>query len=111
VVRDASSWNKTALTTNSLCIADSLRSSIFNPSSVYQAVTASSVHHETGTATIPESSSPVEDITADGDYLTLGIFDAHTYSVTSRVDAEKAERLTHALASPCISVQTVSSFI
>jgi hypothetical protein len=45
----------------------------------------------------------MEDVTADGDYFTLSIFDAHKYSVTSRVDAEKAERLTYALASPHIS--------
>jgi hypothetical protein len=57
----------------------------------------------------------VEDVTADGDYFTLGIFDAHIYSVTSRVDAENAERLTYALAiagwdySPCISVQRTVS--
>jgi hypothetical protein len=51
----------------------------------------------------------MEDVTADGVYFTLGIFDAHTYSITSRVDAEKAERLTCTLASPCISVQRTVS--
>ena len=41
----------------------------------------------------------------------MGIFDAEPYSIASCVDAQQAERLTYALASPCISVQTASSFI
>jgi hypothetical protein len=55
---------KTALTTSRLCITDRRRSSTFYPSFVFQAVIASSVHYETGTATIHERSSPVEDVTA-----------------------------------------------
>lgn len=112
----ASSWNRKSLATNNVSTPDSRRSGIIYSSSVFQAVTASSVHHETGATTIHERRSPVEDATADGDYsvsywYTLGIFDAEPYSIASCVDAKQAERLTYAIASPCISVQTASSFI
>jgi hypothetical protein len=116
VAHHASSWNRIALTTNNVSTPDIRRSGIIYPSSVFQDVTASSIHHETGAATIHERRSLVEDATADGDYsvsywYTLGIFDAESYSITSRVDAKQAERLAYALASLCISVQTASSFI
>jgi hypothetical protein len=115
-VNYASSWNRTALNTNSLSTPDRRRSGIVYPSAVFQAVTANSVHHETCAANIQERSSPVEDATSDGDYsisywYTLGIFDADPNSITSRVDAQHAERLTYAVVSPCVSVPTVSALL
>jgi hypothetical protein len=58
----------------------------------------------------------VEDATSDGDYsmsywYTLGIFDADPNSITSRVDAQHAERLTYTVVIPCISIPTMSALI
>jgi hypothetical protein len=88
-VNYASSWNRTTLTTNSLSTPDRRRSGIVYPSSVFQAVTANSAHHEAYAANIRERSSPVEDATLDGEYsisywYTLGIFDADPNSITDR---------------------------